>query len=185
MADGYFWFDLAKNKFKSSTDELKNLWIVPNQVRVEILLKIKNNAKEVLPQAITSEGIKTLAASKYVTFGNHTDDYVICTNCTEPELTSEIKICADKLRSLVDEKYIDSFAYPNGNYDEKTITILKNNNIRSAFTTSPTLIQKDIDLYRLPRAGIPDKGILAENILHAFGIWQPIITRIKKLFITN
>ncbi|MBK7377399.1 MAG: polysaccharide deacetylase family protein [Ignavibacteriales bacterium] len=183
VEDGFFWFHLAKNELKNSSTKLTNLWFIPNQARVEKVKALENSCKNIdKPKAITITGLKKMAASAYIAFGNHTNDHVICTNCTDNELQEELKGCANKLIFWVGEKYINSLAYPNGNYSEKTISLCKTLNISTAFTTIPILISPNTTLYTIPRMGILDKGVLAENLLHAFGLWQPIIKKLKRIY---
>ena len=48
-----------------------------------------------------------------------------------------------------------------------------------AATTVPDFARSGTDPYLIPRNCVVDDGSLSENICHAFGVWQPLINKIK------
>ena len=116
-----------------------------------------------------------------VTIANHTDDHVICINCTNEELEYEINNCKLKLTSMVGDKYINTISYPNGDFDERVKNIVVANKLIAGFSTVPKAINESVDLFEIPRLGVVDNLPFSENVLHAVGIWQPITIMFRKL----
>jgi peptidoglycan/xylan/chitin deacetylase (PgdA/CDA1 family) len=177
VEDGYFWWDIvSKNSSKRSYD----LWKVSNRERVEIISKVKKEKSFIPQRAIKLESLKELSLEPLVNIANHTDDHVICNNCCDEELSKEIKLCEEKLINWVGNKYANVFSYPNGDFNDSVRSVVKNNNMVAAFTNDPKLITDKNDMYLIPRIGVADNISLSENLLHAVGVWQPMVTKIKK-----
>jgi hypothetical protein len=49
---------------------------------------------------------------------------------------------------------VDTFCYPYGSYDARTLKTLREQNYRSAFTLNPTSYQVPGDLFRLNRLAV-------------------------------
>jgi len=181
VEEGFFWWDLARNYSKKCFKNVSHLWKVPNKERVRQISQIKEETKSIPKRSITKEGLIKLSSNPFITIGNHTDDHVICINCRSEELGREIKVCEDKLIDWVGDKYVNVFSYPNGDYDDGVQRIVRDNNMIAAFTNEPKLVTKEDDMYLIPRLGVVDNLSFSENILHAVGIWQPIIRILKKI----
>jgi|YelNatPaOPRAMG01_1025707.scaffolds.fasta_scaffold01739_5 peptidoglycan/xylan/chitin deacetylase (PgdA/CDA1 family) len=177
VEEGFFWWDFAKTK---NLPNFEQLWKIPNSERVKIISKKVEKNLTFPKKTITLESLKKLSSNPLVTFGNHTDDHVICINCTDDELKREINLCEKKLISWVGNKYVHVLSYPNGDYNDRVKSTVKKENIKAAFTTEPRLITENVDLFSIPRMGVVDNLSFSENLLHALGIWQPIIKKIKK-----
>ena len=177
VEEGYFWWDIvSKNSSKQSCD----LWKVSNKERVEIISKEKEEKSFIPQRAIKLESLKELSLEPLVNIANHTDDHVICNNCCDEELSNEIKLCEEKLINWVGSKYVNVFSYPNGDFNNRVRSVVKNNNMAAAFTNDPKLIAAKNDMYLIPRIGVADNISFSENLLHAVGVWQPMITKLKK-----
>ena len=177
VEEGYFWWDIIS---KGSIENSYNLWKISNRERVEIILKVKKEKPFISQRAIRLESLKELSLEQLVNIGNHTDDHVICNNCSDEELSNEIKLCEEKLINWVGSKYVNVFSYPNGDFNDRVRSVVKNNNMAAAFTNDPKLITDKNDMYLIPRTGVADNISFSENLLHAVGVWQPMITKIKK-----
>jgi peptidoglycan/xylan/chitin deacetylase (PgdA/CDA1 family) len=177
VEEGYFWWDIIS---KNSSKQAYNLWKISNRERVEIISKVKREKPFIPRRAIKLESLKELSLEPLVDIANHTDDHVICNNCCDEELIREIKLCEEKLINWVGSKYVNVFSYPNGDFNDSVKSVVKNNNMVAAFTNDPKLITDKSDMYLIPRIGVADNVSFAENLLHAVGIWQPIITKLKK-----
>ena len=174
---GYFWWDIVA---KNSSENSCNLWKVSNRERVEIISKVKKEKSFIPNRAIKLESLKELSLEPLVNIANHTDDHVICNNCSDEELSNEIKLCEEKLINWVGSKYVNVFSYPNGDFNDSVRSVLKSNNMAAAFTNEPRLITDKNDMYLIPRIGVADNISFSENLLHAVGIWQPMVTKLKK-----
>ena len=181
VEEGFFWWDLARNCPGKSSKNVSHLWKIPNRERVKQISEMQEEITSLPKRSITLESLKKLSSNPLITIGNHTDDHVICINCRSEELSREIKICEDKLIDWVGDKYVNVFSYPNGDYDKGVQRIIRDSNMCAAFTNEPKLISKIDDMYLIPRLGVVDNLSFSENILHAVGIWQPIIRRLKKI----
>ncbi len=133
---------------------------------------------------MSMDEVKELSKISQITLGNHTVNHVITPNCTTSEL--EYEICESKttLQNWTGEK-IYSFAYPNGAFDEREKSMLQNADIKIAATIENRLINMDEDIYLIPRFVAMDTGSLMENICHMTGIWEPFMTKLKKMILNN
>ena len=178
IEEGFFWWDLVSS---NSFADLNHLWKIPNKERVKIISSINKEILSISKRTISLQSLKKLSSYHLITIGNHTDDHVICNNCSNEELNREIKICEAKLLEWVGDKYVRMFSYPNGDYDNRVKNIVKNNDMIAAFTNEPKLIKNKNDLYLIPRMGVVDNLSFSENLLHAIGIWQPLVNKFKKI----
>lgn len=181
VEEGYFWHDLINNLPNNLVIDPKTLWTIENSKRVRLISEIKKEFISFPRRAISIENLKRLASNSLITIGNHTDDHVICINCNRTELNREIMMCREKLINWIGDKYVNVFSYPNGDFNKKVIEVVKKNNIAAAFTTEPKLITDKIDIHSIPRMGIVNNISFPENILHALGMWQPIIKNVNKI----
>jgi len=178
---GFYWFSFAKKNRSLFNINIKKLWSLPDNKRKEI---IENSLKNLEPnieyEAMTAEEIKTISQNSLITIGNHTDDHVILLNCTEDEIKFEINEAKRKLEEIT-QKEINIFAYPNGDYDERVIEIIKDLKINLAATTEQSFInlKNKPYKYKVPRIMIMDDGSLKENLCHMFGLWQSVIKILK------
>ncbi len=86
-------------------------------------------------------------------FGSHTAAHEIVTGLTSEELRRTIGKSIADIESTIGKK-VRYFSYPNGDYDERTIEVLKYSGIEAAFTTSPDFIGRNHGTYEIPRVGI-------------------------------
>ena len=77
---------------------------------------------------------------------------------------------------------IKSFAYPNGDYDERDLELLSENNYQIAFTTNPALETDDLGIYEVPRVSINTKGGKYENISRMLGLWHQYVQPVQQRF---
>ena len=110
--------------------------------------------------------------SKYVNFGAHTVTHPILSKCDSYTSYFEITESRKKLESWLNYS-INSFAYPNGNYTQREIDILKQSNYKIAFTTVPEYITPDniSSIYELPRFDVLENVSFVENICRMTGLW--------------
>ena len=182
VEDGAFWWSYWLNdhaggrKMKPAVAALKK---VTNRER---LLKVAE-MKAIAPlkrEALTVDQIRKAACSPYITIGGHTHTHPILINCSEDEVRGEFQVSREKLEAWTG-KAVDYIAYPNGDYGNREIRILKELNCRVAFCSEPDYITPDRlkDRYSLPRFGFLEGASFAENICRMTGIWKSSVKWLK------
>ena len=127
----HFWFKI-EGQSKTEREKLKRL---PNAER---LARLKQTAdfepEKVYPdrQALNIEEMKEMVAD--VDFQPHTQSHPILPYCTEAECRQEILESKTDLEKLLGIE-CSHFSYPNGDYTEREIEIVKASGFRSARTT--------------------------------------------------
>lgn len=182
---GIFWwtfFEKCKeqlpNYFESNSLDLKN---IKEKDRKKIIQDLKKNCKKRIPrEAMKIEEVKSLAQNPLVTIGSHTIHHAITINCTDDELEYEIKESKEKLQKWTNKK-VKYFSYPNGRFDGRERKILKESGYKLAVTDKKRFINKNDDLYLIPRIGIKDEISFYEAICKIVGIWRTHISKIRKL----
>lgn len=127
----HFWFKID-GQSKAEKEMLKR---VPNAERLAHLKSIADFASEKVyqnRQALDISEMKEMAA--YVDFQPHTRFHPILPHCTEAECQQEILGSKADLEGLLDVA-CSHFSYPNGDYTEREIEIVKAGGFHSARTT--------------------------------------------------
>lgn len=180
IEDGYFWFTRARAARRANPSlPIGAFWEMPNAQRaaaVEALPVYRGPRMTMTPRQLTE-----IARSPYVCLANHTDDHVICPNCTPQELEREIAACGQKLEQWTGPLDGKVFAYPNGDHVPQNGEVLRKMGCRMACTTEGKYVDKNTDPFRIPRMEIRNQASLPENILHVYGIWVPFFARIKRM----
>ena len=103
---------------------------------------------------------------------SHTVSHPILTQCSDDEAEREIHLSKVQLEKTLGRK-IEGFAYPNGAYAKREISLLEKFGYDYAFTTrSAFLTPKDMEHpFELPRFEVLDQVSFAENICRMAGIW--------------
>ena len=103
---------------------------------------------------------------------SHTVSHPILTQCTFEEADREIQFSKIQLEKTLGRK-ISGFAYPNGAYSQREISLLEKYGYDYAFTTrSAFLTPKDLQSrFELPRFEVLDQVSFAENICRISGVW--------------
>lgn len=148
----HFWFKI-EGQSKSEKERLKRL------SNVERLAHLKNTAdfepEKVYPdrQALSIAEIREM--SEEVDFQPHTQFHSILPRCTDVECKQEILGSKSDLESLL-ETECRHFSYPNGDYTEREIEIVKAGGFRSARTTEIGWNALDTPPYQLKVIPITD-----------------------------
>lgn len=110
----------------------------------------------------------------HVYFGSHTFSHPILNKCTYIEQDFEINEGHKLLQECLEIKAI-SFAYPNGDYNDETLQILKRSEVKFAFNTKPKLLDlNSCDSLEIPRICITDSMSKMENLSRIVGGWNKI-----------
>jgi peptidoglycan/xylan/chitin deacetylase (PgdA/CDA1 family) len=89
-----------------------------------------------------------------ITVGSHTVNHPILTNLTFEEMRLEIQYSRRWLEQRLNRP-VEYFCYPNGDYDESTVTIVAEN-YKAAVTTRQGFFNKGDDVYQINRIPAPD-----------------------------
>lgn len=115
------------------------------------------------PYYMTWEMIKEMKNSK-MKFGSHTLSHPDLRKLDEEKIHYELAESKIKLEKELGEN-IDTFCYPSGKYDERTIQKLKDLNYKFAVTTKTGFADKNTNPYELPRLRIQNNTNL-ESLLN-------------------
>ncbi len=187
IENGAFWFcEAIKHKKKLpveyQADPFIKLLQIPNHERqrlIDELYRHDEYAPPAIGEPFTPADIKSLAALSYITFGSHTVNHVVTTNCTREELDFEILKSRLVLEQWL-ETEITAFAYPNGNYDGREKAILEKHGYKIAATIEESPVTVSTDPFLAPRHCVLDDGSFAENLCHLLGVWTPFINKLKR-----
>ncbi len=148
----HFWFKIA-GQSKAEKERLKRL---QNIERLACLKRTVNfEPKRVYPdrQALNISEMREMAES--VDFQPHTQSHPILPRCTDTECKKEVLESKRDLETLLGIK-CSHFSYPNGDYTEREIQIVKSGGFHSARTTDIGWNTLDTPLYRLKAIPITD-----------------------------
>lgn len=186
---GLFWWKLAEMDkdylLKQYNMGKENLYHIDEKRRKKIMGEIEERfAKDCDREAMSVEEVKMIAKIPQISIGSHTVNHVIMPNCAADELKYEIIESKKTIEKWINKK-IYSFAYPNGNFDGREKDILKKSGFELATTCKNKFISIKDDLYFVPRFLAMNDCYFTENICHMLGIWDPVISKIKKIFYHN
>nr|WP_320118828.1 polysaccharide deacetylase family protein [uncultured Marinifilum sp.] len=185
VISGNFWWEytdyIKQNNSKiSSVEDLKKM---TNKQRLYYVNKAIEHLK-LERSAINSDELCLLHNHPLVTIGSHTYTHPITIMCSDDELQFEYRESKKYLESLLHTN-IDSLSFPNGDYNERDLSLLKNNAYKMAFTTSVNITNDIIDKYEIPRISINSMGGKYENISRILGLWdqfiQPLHFRLREV----
>jgi peptidoglycan/xylan/chitin deacetylase (PgdA/CDA1 family) len=101
-----------------------------------------------IDRPLTPAELKKMATNPLVSIGNHTHNHAILTNYTSEEIEKELVVCNINLRDILGFEPVIT-AFPNGNYNENVLNIVKALGFRFAFTT-----YNDINPTHFPETGL-------------------------------
>lgn len=105
--------------------------------------------------------------SGLVDIGAHTLNHPCLVNEKDEIAAFEISESIDKLSSLLN-KEIKYFVYPNGDYGDREISILKSKGIKLAFTTERGKLSNQDNPLKIPRSGSPIVSTFNNNKAYTF-----------------
>ncbi|RKU22270.1 polysaccharide deacetylase [Candidatus Poribacteria bacterium] len=148
----HFWFKIA-GQSKAEKERLKRL---PNAERLACLKRTADfEPEKVYPerQALNVSEMKEMAES--VDFQPHTRFHPILPRCTDAACKKEVLESKRDLETLLGIE-CSHFSYPNGDYTEREVEIVKASGFHSARTTDIGWNTVDTPLYRLKTVPITD-----------------------------
>jgi len=180
---GWLWFDVAR----------KYSGFLPGR-NVRVLYEASNTKRERMIDGLfashkikpdrstmTPDEVMSLSRSKLFSVQNHTNSHVIMDNCSEHERLAEIRAASLRITEWTG-KNPRLLSYPHGRCRTSHADILKSANISLAFTCEPRFLDLagSYDRLLIPRTNFINDGSLLENICHVFGIWQPLLCKIRR-----
>lgn len=161
----HFWFQLENHPL--SLPELKRR---TNQERLKILSETGfTQEKEYdIPQALTKREIEELRGD--VNLQSHTTFHPCLPTCNDQEAREEIAGSKEILEKNFNLN-INSFSYPNGDYSDRDIQLLKKAGYQCGVTVDYGFNDMDSDLFRLKRIDVNDTGDRNELIVKSSGVW--------------
>lgn len=112
-------------------------------------------------RSLTNDELKRLSESKYITIGAHgvTHTALACESTAMQKW--EISESKNKLENIID-KEVNVFSYPYGgkfDYTKDTISLLKEMGFKKAVANWRGIVNKDTDLYQIPRTKMYDGSL--------------------------
>ena len=170
---GAYWWSYIKEGVKQgiTTCTVPFLKTLPNINRMSVLNHVKSSIS-LERESMTVEELKAITNSPYLHIGAHTLTHPILINCSDEQAELEISQSKSILDAIIPTP-VDRFSFPNGDYTNREVDLLKKHGYQLAFTTKPAFIIPNLglDLFRLPRFEVLDNASLEENICRMMGVW--------------
>lgn len=99
---------------------------------------------------LTWEEIKILKDEPLVDIGSHTITHLPLVHLNDDELRRELEVSFNRLKQLLGYEYMH-MAYPNGMYNNKVISLVKEIGYAAAFTMERGTNNKNTDLFQMKR----------------------------------
>lgn len=153
---------------KPLTANLKyNIATMPLREKVKVLnqifTKYFDNEKLFCKELYLSFGEMKEMQEGGMSFGGHTHTHPVLSCLTQKEQDAELKMSKSILEENLGIK-IEFFAYPYGNYNDDTITTLKNNGYVCGLTTDVGVnIERESDLFTIKRLDTNDVPLARED----------------------
>jgi peptidoglycan/xylan/chitin deacetylase (PgdA/CDA1 family) len=106
---------------------------------------------------MTWEQAAALQGSRVVTLGSHAHSHAPLTTIDPQEVRAELKRSNEELQRHAEIRP-SFFAYPNGNYDDRVVTEVRNADYALAFTTDTGWVKRDDHPLKLKRINISERG---------------------------
>ena len=160
-----YWFNIKTPKH--NIQELKHL---PTEKRLDILRQYGFEEEKSFSdrEALNKEEIEIM--KKYIDFQCHSRFHPCLTHCDDDRAKKEITLSKKELEENLNLK-INTFSYPNGDYTDRDIKILKDSGYEAAITVNEYFNDKNSNPYTLNRLSIWDVVDENEAIVRASGLW--------------
>ena len=185
VEEGTFWWTKVSTWAALVPAELRQAEVIkrlPEDVRKQTLQLISQAALQDASrrEAMTVEDVRRISAMAQVTIGSHTVTHPALPNCDDSQIDYELGTSKRKLEDWTG-KQVRTFAYPFGCFDGRERQFLKKYGYELATTTENRFATLNSDCYLFPRNDVMDDGSFAENLCHALGIWEPVISKFKRI----
>lgn len=176
VESGNYWWEFAKMKGQegiSGIADVQGFKDLPEETRRQKIDELRLNT--VLNRSCMNRAeLVELSKNPWVTLGSHTITHPILKNCSSMQQEDELRGSKRILENWLN-KPVSYFAYPNGDYDARTLDLVKQSGYRLSFTDSPGSIQLPwSNKLEIPRNSLNDEGGYYENYAKLLGIWQKV-----------
>ena len=130
--------------------------------------------------AMTVEELKEAASRPEVLIGSHTVTHAILPFCSSSAIEQEVRESKQQLESWL-ERPVDTFAYPNGQFDSRSEQLLAAAGYKLAVTTESGFVHAGDDPWRVCRFSVADSIFFPEAICNLVGVWRPWAEFAKRL----
>jgi poly-beta-1,6-N-acetyl-D-glucosamine N-deacetylase len=181
--NGYWWSYITEaRKIGLAKDSIEFFKSLDNEDRLKMIEETKAKIN-ITRQALTIEQIKDISENKYAEIGSHSISHPILPKCSNAESEYEITQSKKLIEDWIHQE-VKHFAYPNGDFSNREISMLKKAGYTLAFCTEQKHITKEniTHLYKLPRRMMVETSSFEENICRMLGVW-PIKPKIKKVIL--
>ena len=119
---------------------------------------------------LTWDEVREMSKSGFISFGSHTANHKILTTLSDEEIYLELNAAREKLiaEQVADPSCIP-FCYPNGNYNDKIASMVKESGYAMALTTKQGWNNKHSDSFQFRRIGI-HQDITSTEAMYGFRI---------------
>lgn len=113
----------------------------------------KYSGVKAVTSMLTSPEVRRLSFSSCATIGSHTHGHELLDQLEVHEVEKTINIANEYIKRLAG--YCPQhFAYPNGNYNNEVLRVLKRLDFKTAVTTLPGILTEKTDLLQIPRLSV-------------------------------
>jgi peptidoglycan/xylan/chitin deacetylase (PgdA/CDA1 family) len=167
----HFWF-----KEKVQAIHKINLKRMRNKERLNILRDAHFNQEKEFKNAQALNNNQIQKMIPHVSIQGHTVFHPILPTCEESEAKLEISESKTFIENTFNIK-VNSIAYPNGDYCNRDIQLVKNAGYEAGLTVDYGFNDNSTDLYRMKRISVNDTENQNELIVKASGLWGFLKTR--------
>ncbi|PXX97925.1 hypothetical protein DF185_16435 [Marinifilum breve] len=180
VMSGNFWWEYAakvveESREYKSVEELKKL---PNDRRMQIIRGAASRY-DLKRSCIELSELKRLKDNPLITIGSHTYHHPITIQCSDEELDFEYRESKKTLEEWLSVD-INSFSFPNGDYNQRDLSLLKKYNYKMAFTVNPELNSNFNSEFQIPRVSINSHGGKYENIARMLRVWHKFVQPLQQ-----
>jgi len=161
----HYWF-----KFKHPEIDTQALKLVPNHVRLEQLARVGFTEEQEFdpPQALTKAQIREMKSR--VNFQSHTTFHPCLHTCSDAEAREEI-FGSKKILEQDFGLRINALAYPNGDYSERDMELIKQAGYDCAIAVDFGYNTLKTNPYRLKRLSVDDTDSVDAVCVKVSGLW--------------
>ncbi|MBL7797358.1 MAG: polysaccharide deacetylase family protein [Saprospiraceae bacterium] len=165
----HYWF-----KYKHPEIDTQALKLVPNHVRLETLARVGFTPEREFdsPQAMSKAQIQEMASR--VNFQSHTTFHPCLHTCTEAEAREEV-FGSKKILEQDFGLRINALAYPNGDYCERDIELIKQAGYDCAIAVDFGYNTLKTPAYRLKRLSVDDTDNVDAVCVKVSGLWTVLM----------
>lgn len=170
-------------EYKSFPDIKEHLKSLPIEVILEIIKRYQDetNTPAKPPMNMNIKQLIEVKSTGLVEIGAHTLNHPVLINETDEIASNEIVTSIDLLQDILHDD-IRYFVYPNGNYGEREINILKNKGIKLAFTTERGKITHLNNPLSIPRNGAPFVSVYNNKAYFLFKSFVQLLAGEKRYY---